>query len=522
MKAQITFWSGVGTVTGANFLLELTRQKLLGQELTGRELAQQNKQVTKKILVDCGLLQGEKMAPADNRKAFPYLPAEIDCLFVTHAHLDHVGKIPKLVRDGFKGVIYSTSETKQLAQLILEDSVHLIQREATEDGALPLYEQKDIFAAMALWKEIPYHVPTSIFPEDFPEELTGQSVSVYLRDAGHILGSAMIEFSFMGEGGMGGSVEGKSTGSKSDSSANDKNSAQKGKQTKIVFTGDLGNSPTPLLENTEWLTDTNYLVMESVYGDRNHEPVDERKKKLARIISDAVAHGGTLVVPAFSIERTQVILYELNNLVEEQAIPDVPVFVDSPLAEKVTDVYRRSSRFFNQGVRDHIAHGDQIFDFPHLKYTMTSRDSREIEQVTGPKIIIAGSGMSTGGRVTHHEAAYLPDPKSTILLVGYQALGTLGRQLQDGEKSVKIWMHGHDVAPQEVAVRAHIETIFGYSSHKDSDHLVEFVESTTPSLRKVFVVMGEPKASLFLVQKLRDNLGVDTIVPDKGKVYELK
>ncbi len=463
MKPQITFWSGVGTVTGANFLFEYAG---------------------KKMLVDCGLLQGEKLAPVENRKPFPYEPSSIDFLFITHAHLDHVGKIPKLVKDGFKGIIYSTPETKSLASLILEDSVRLLQREATQDGVLPIYEQVDIDRAMAMWKEIPYHTVTLVSGS------AGQpdALSVYLRDAGHILGSTMFEFSFTEEG--------------------------KNKPTKVVFTGDLGNSPTPLLENTENLTDTNYLVMESVYGDRNHEPVGERKQKLMDVINETVKKGGTVIIPAFSLERTQVILFELNDLVEGNKIPEVPVFVDSPLATKVTEIYKRSSRFFNQEAKDQIAGGDQIFSFPRLKFTMTGQESNGIERVSGAKIIIAGSGMSTGGRVTRHEIAYLPDPKSTILLVGYQAIGTLGRQLQDGSKAVKI-------NEQQVEVKANIETIWGYSSHKDSDHLVEFVQNTAESLKRVFVVMGEPKASLFLVQKIRDNLNVNAIMPERGKVYIL-
>ncbi|MCR4334612.1 MAG: MBL fold metallo-hydrolase [Patescibacteria group bacterium] len=450
-KLKITFWGGVGLITGANFLVEYSG---------------------KKFLVDCGLIQGEKFSSDDNRKPFPYNPAEINFLFITHAHLDHIGRIPKLVKDGFKGVIYSTSETKQLSQLILEDACAILTKDAQNDGLLPIYEMNDVNNAIGLWKEISYHNETEIH----------EGLKVYLQDAGHILGSSMIEF--------------------------------RTKEAKILFTGDLGNSPTPLLKDTEKIEDIDYLIMESVYGDRNHEPKDERRKKLADVIKQTAKRGGAVVIPAFSLERTQVILYELNKLVESGQIPSLPVFVDSPLAIKVTSIYKASENYFNEKVRNEIKGGDDIFNFPRLKFSMTGQDSIAIYKIPNPKIIIAGSGMSSGGRVTHHEINYLPDPSSTILLVGYQSVGTVGRQLQDGAKKVRI--NG-----QEVYVKAHIETILGYSSHKDSDHLVEFVEDSKATLKKVFVVMGEPKASLFLVQKLRDYIDVNAIYPEKGKVYEL-
>ncbi len=247
-KTTITFESGVGTATGANFLLETEAGK---------------------NLIDCGLVQGSKFAEDINTSDFPYDATSIKNLFITHAHADHIGRIPKLVRAGFRGVIYSTPETKRLAAVMLPDILTQMRREATEQKVTPMYDNNDIDKAMELWQEIPYHQTTSI--ADF---------SVTLRDAGHILGSTMFEF------------------------------VKNGK--KIVFTGDLGNSPTPLLRDTEKITDADYMVMESVYGDRNHEPQAERQAKLKRVISDTIKRGGTIVIPAFSIERTQVILYELN------------------------------------------------------------------------------------------------------------------------------------------------------------------------------------------------------------------
>jgi metallo-beta-lactamase family protein len=254
--------------------------------------------------------------------------------------------------------------------------------------------------------------------------------------------------------------------------------------------------------------------MDSVYGDRNHEPKDERDAKFRRIISETISKGGALVMPAFSLERTQVILYELNNLVEENKIKSVPVFLDSPLGEKVTEVYHRFVSDFNSGVQEEIKNGDDIFDFPKLHISQSLADSKEIANIPNPKIIIAGSGMSSGGRVLGHEINFLPDPKSTLLLMGYQALGTLGRTLQDKPSKVEINRHF-------VSVKARIEMISGFSSHKDLDNLVEMVSDTAGAVKKVFVTMGEPNSSMFLVQRLREYLEVDAVYPERGKVYNL-
>ncbi len=465
---RVTFFSGIGSVTGANFLLEAG-----GDTASTKPL---------RILVDCGLTQGEKTAEDVNREPFGYDVASIDYLFITHAHLDHVGRIPKLVKEGFKGIIYSTPETRDLAQLILEDAVGILDHEARRENLPPLYNLEDVGRVFPLWQTIPYHQSKELAP----------GLSVYLKDAGHILGSSMFEFS------------------RTDA----KDGSGTGATKKIVFTGDLGNSPTPLLRDTEPVTGADYLVMESVYGDRNHEPKDLRRRKLQDIINDTIDRQGTVLIPAFSLERTQVILYELNRLVESGAIPSIPVFVDSPLAIKVTDIYERSTALFNDKTQAVIRESGDIFHFPKLEFTLTADASRDIDHTKAPKIILAGSGMSTGGRMLHHETVYLSDPKNTFILVGYQGLGTLGRTIADGAKHLTI-------AGQPVEVRARIEQIMGYSSHKDSDHLVEFVATAHDTLKKVFVVMGEPKASLFLAQRLRDELGVNAMYPERGKGYEL-
>jgi metallo-beta-lactamase family protein len=388
------------------------------------------------------------------------------------------------VKDGFKGVIYSTLETRELAKLILADALGLLTKEAAREGLEPLYNQEDVNLVFPMWQTIPYHVET-------PVGDGSSGLSVYLRDAGHILGSTMYRFTY------------KDPAAPADASAKN-----------IVFTGDLGNSPTPLLRDTEPVTGTQYLVMESVYGDRNHEPKDERRKKLEDIINETAKRGGTVLIPSFSLERTQVILYELEKLVEGKLIPSMPVFVDSPLAIAVTDIYRKSENLFNDAIQAEIRAGETLFNFPKLEFTVTADMSRGIDHAKSPKIILAGSGMSTGGRMLHHEVMYLSDPKNTIIFVGYQGVGTLGRTIADGAKHLTI-------AGVPINIQAQIETILGYSAHKDSDHLVEFVATAQETLKRVFVVMGEPKASTFLAQRLRDELGVKALYPEKEQVYDL-
>jgi len=259
-------------------------------------------------------------------------------------------------------------------------------------------------------------------------------------------------------------------------------------------------------------------VMESVYGDRNHAPKEERKKKLKKVIEETIKHKRTLIIPAFSLERTQMMIYEMNELFETGEIKQqIPVFIDSPLATRITQVYKNYPEDFNSKVQEDIKRGDDIFAFPRLKFTVQTQESMAIDGVPNPKIIMAGSGMSSGGRVVMHEKHYMSNPNAEILFVGYQAAGTLGRQLQDGAKVVEIY-------GEEKEVRAKIDSIPGYSSHKDSDGLTEFVAKAAESgkLEKVFVVMGEPKSSMFLVQKIRDNLGVNAIHPEYKQVEELE
>ena len=449
-EAKVTFHGGTGSVTGANFLLEVDG---------------------KKILVDCGLTQGFKVADDVNWDPFPYNVVEIDILFITHAHVDHIGRIPKLIHEGFRGKIYSTLPTKAIAEIILEDTAGILSKN-TEFDLATIYSPENLKMMMTLWQGFLYHEKIKLT----------ENLEVSFRDAGHILGSAMVEFIFNGK--------------------------------KILFTGDLGNSPSPLLPDTEKITDIDYLIMESVYGDRNHESRNDRRKNLEIVIEDNYKRKGTLIIPTFSLERSQELLFELDELVEQDRIPVMPIYFDSPLAIRLTEVFKKYKDYFNDTAKKAISSGEHIFDFPGLHETLRSEESRTINTVPNPKIVIAGSGMSSGGRIIHHERHYLPDPNNTILLMGYQAVGTPGRLIQEGVKTVRI-------TGEDVTVRSHVVTISGYSGHKDSEHLINFVEDSSETLKKVFVVMGEPKSSMFLVQKLRDNLGVEAYAPEKGDVVSL-
>lgn len=448
---KIKFYGAANEVTGSNHVLEC-------EGIT--------------VVIDCGFFQGVKVCDEKNTAPFPYDVAKVDTLFITHAHLDHVGRIPKLFNEGFKGKIYSTPPTREIAKLILEDTLRIITEEAKEHGHQPLFQEDAVHRAMEHWETVAY---------DKVVELSG-GLSAIFRDAGHILGSAMVEFTRNGK--------------------------------KLVFTGDLGNSPSPLLPDTEQLTGIDYLVTEATYGDRAHENISERTKQLKDAIDETIKNKGVLMIPAFSVERTQDLLLELNDMVEGKQIPEVPIFVDSPLAIRVTKVYSQYSSYFNQETKDQIKGGDDIFKFPKLRFTERASDSIAIRDVPNPKIILAGSGMSNGGRIMHHEQHYLPDPQSILLLVGYQAVGTTGRMLEEGAKSVKIY-------DEDIPVRAKVTEISGYSAHKDRDALVDFVSNMKSQLKKVFVVHAELGAGLFFAQRVRDYLDIDTTVPKYGDVAEI-
>jgi len=326
----------------------------------------------------------------------------------------------------------------------------------------------------------------------------GAGNSATLHDAGHILGSSIVEIRWR------------------DKTQNTNNKSQTSEFERIYFTGDLGNPPTPLLKPPYFPTDADYVVIESAYGSRVHEDRDERKNILQKVIVETIHRGGVLMVPSFAMERTQELLYELNGLFNSGKIPRVPVFVDSPLATNLTEVYRKHSDYFNKETMYIIESGDDIFNFPGLKFTRSAEESKQINDIPPPKIIIAGSGMSTGGRILHHERRYLPDPNSTILFIGYQVKDSLGRRILDGEKEVKIF-------GEKVAVNCKVEAIGGYSAHADQKMLLEWVKAANGGgkLKKVFVVQGEEDSSLALARKIERALEVDAIVPKQGESFEL-
>lgn len=464
-KSNLSFWGAVGAVTGSNFKLDIPGAGPEGG--------------VARVVVDCGMFQGGRDAHQKNREKFPFNPAEVDVLLVTHAHIDHIGRIPKLVKDGFKGKIFSTKQTKQIAMFMFEDTARILAEEARRHGDdSPIYDSRDAGKALSLWETKSYHETFEIFPGVFCE----------FQDAGHILGSAMVRLTR--EQGKGGA-----------------------KRT-IIFSGDVGNSPSPIVRDAEPVTGANYLVLDSTYGDRNHESRQETELKFAEIVKRVVAEKGTLLIPVFSLERAHIILYQINNLVETGEVKPVPVFLDSPLAMRLTPIYLSSLELFNDEAQKHFSKGDDIFSFPKLKIVHTNSESEAIEHVHGPKIIIAGSGMSVGGRIPAHEINLLPDSSTTLLITGYQSSGTLGRAIADGQKTVTI-------TGQPVEVRARIESLQGFSAHKDSEAMLEFVDAASDTLEKVFVVHGELKSSLFLVQRIRDYLNIEALAPDKGKVYEI-
>ncbi|MBI2670016.1 MAG: MBL fold metallo-hydrolase [Candidatus Yanofskybacteria bacterium] len=472
---KITFYGGARTVTGANYLLEHGHTK---------------------ILVDCGLNQGTRYAEELNYGQFKYNPAEIKYVFITHSHIDHIGRLPKLYKDGFRGKVYTTTATRDLMAVALPDNLNKILDEAKEMGHEPLFIQEDLDGLMSLVEGVFY---------DEPIELEG--ITAIFHDAGHILGSAIVEIQWRTNYQL----------PITNYQAREENLSG---TRKIFFSGDLGNPPTPLLRPTEKIKNADYIVIESAYGDRVHEGRKERRSKLISVIEDTIKRSGVLMIPSFAVERTQELLHELNGLFNENKIPRVPVFVDSPLANKMTAVYQKHREYFNKETAYLIGSGDDVFNFPGLKLTTAVEESKAINNVPAPKIIIAGSGMSQGGRILHHEMRYLPDTNSTILFVGYQVDGSLGRRIQRGEKEVRIM-------GQTVPVKCHIENLSAYSAHADQLSLIKWVGGSTVqgggagNLKKVFVVQGEDESARTLANLIHEKYGIEAVAPVEGESFEL-
>lgn len=454
MALRITFHGGAESVTGSNFLVE-------GEK--GR------------VLIDCGLEQGPTASIREMAEPFPYDASTIDALILTHAHLDHIGLAPKLVREGFKGKVYATHATLDLMDVMLRDSVGLLTQEAAEHGIGPLYTEHELDLLMAKASPIDLHKETEVAP----------GLSIYFRQTGHILGSVSVR-------------------------------VKDADGTTLAITGDIGNTPNPYLPDAEPVDDADALIMESVYGDRVHDHKGaEREKALKDALARAIKRGGTILIPAFSIERTQLMLYEISNMMDAGDLPRIPVFLDSPLAIKVTEMYERhAGTFFKKEVKEELKKEGSIFRFKGFKDTLSREDSMDIDHVPGPKIILAGAGMSHGGRIGRHEALYLPDPKTTLFVVGYQAPGTPGRMLQDGAPKVQ-------VNGRWIKMRAKVESFSGWSAHADRDGLLAFAEKALPRTKTFFVALGEPASARFLAQRIHDYLGGKAVVPTAGEMWEV-
>lgn len=445
---KLTFLGACEMVTGSSYLLETEKRK---------------------ILIDCGMQQGSRFAETENYEPFTFDPKEIDYVLITHAHIDHCGRIPRLVRQGFHGEIISTYATLDFVQLMLLDSAHVIHGDAANMNKEPLYSEGDVTAMAKLFHGVQYNRPLTLT----------EDIVVTFFDAGHILGSSFIRVSHAGKN--------------------------------VVFSGDLGNPPVPLLKVTESLVPTDDLVMESTYGNKVHEPAFERKLLLSSAIYETITMGGVLLIPAFALERTQEILYELNDLVEHKEIPPVPIFIDSPLAIKATALYRNYNALFNGHTKYVIDSGDDIFKFKGLTFTPTREESKKINRVKAPKIILAGSGMMQGGRVRFHLQRYLSDYRNQVLIVGYQVEGSLGRQLLEKAKVVSI-------DGEQIEVNAKIRAIGAYSAHADQPKLLNWIGSSATLPKRIWLTHGEVEQARGLARAIQQRYNVPVQIPKHGQI----
>jgi metallo-beta-lactamase family protein len=453
---KVTCYGGAEQVTGSNFLVEFTNPN--------------NKGRVTRILIDCGLPQGLD-AEHNQWKDFLYDPKQIDFLFVTHGHMDHIGRIPFLKAKGFRGKIISTKPTKDIAYVSLKDALHIMTKDVEHGNMEELpYKERDIESAMGIWKAFNYRENIKL----------DQNVSATLFNSSHVLGSCFIQLNLGGE--------------------------------KVLFTGDMGKNSL-LLPEAEVPTDSDVVFMETVYGNRIHEGVDERKQKLLQTIKEEVERKGTLVIAAFAIERTQEVLLELNDFFEQKKIPKMPVYLDAPLAIEITKIFKHYESYFNEPIQKHLRHGDNLFRFQGLHMTETHEESMAINDVPGPKIVIAGSGMIAGGRIIHHVRKYISNSKNTILLAGYQAVGTYGRLLADGKKHIIFYGEPFDV-------NAKIVQLTGYSAHRDQEGLLEFVQMIQKNCKSLNLILGDKESLLDFRQKVYERLGVRAHICLQNEVLE--
>ena len=472
---KITFLGATKTVTGSNFLVEASG---------------------KKFLVDCGMYQGHSDIEDKNYDDFLFNVQDIDFVLLTHAHIDHSGRIPKLYKEGYRNPIYAQKATCDLCSIMLPDSGHIQEMEVEwknkkrkrqgKEPLTPMYTAQEAIDCLEVFKAVQYDKIIDI----------DENIKVRFNDAGHMLGSSIIEIW-----------------------AN-----EDGKETKAVFTGDLGNNDIPLLASPTMIETADYLVMESTYGNRLHIRNDEKANLFLDIVYETLERNGTVVIPSFAVGRTQEILYELNKIKENtddeefkikyEKLMQAPVYVDSPLAVSATEIFKENMNLFDDDVKEEMEKGDNPLEFAGLKFTKTVEESKALNESTEPAIIISASGMCEVGRIKHHLKHNLWNPNSTILFVGYQAPGTLGRKIVEGEKRVKIF-------GEEINVNARIEYIEGYSGHADQEWLLNFVYSFYTKPKHIFLVHGEEEGQEVLKEKIIENTKIPVTIPSFGETYVL-
>ncbi len=465
---KITFLGAAKTVTGSCYYIETRNTK---------------------FLVDCGMFQGHSKEIALNKEEFPFNPADLNFILLTHAHIDHSGRIPKIFIDGFKGDIYATKATSELCSIMLPDCGHIQELEnewlnrkrqrAGKHPVEPLYTYQNAVDCISLFKNVNYDEVFKINDE----------IKVRFNDAGHILGSSIIEIWI------------------------DEN----GEETKVVFSGDLGNKDIPILKDRTPIESADYLIIESTYGNRLHDDKKNKVERFVDIILETIERGGNVVIPSFAVGRTQEVIYDLykqRGKLDEKInkLFHIPVFVDSPLALSATEIFRRNLDCYDEEAREYIENGDNPLDFPGLQFTKSPDESRALNDRRDNIIIISASGMCEAGRIKHHLKHNLWRKESTILFVGYQAIGTLGRKLVDGAKKVKLF-------GEDILVNAKIEMIEGFSGHADRDGLLEWVGKFRKKPAKVFIVHGEEEGMGEFAGLLSQKFNLETVIPSKGESF---
>jgi len=459
MSIKLKFLGAAQNVTGSRHLLEANGTK---------------------VLVDCGLYQ-ERQFRERNWEPFTCPPESLDAVLLTHAHLDHCGLLPKLVKEGFKGRIYCTGATAEIAQIILLDSAHLQEEDAEfkrkrhkREGRKgprpvePLYTTADAEACFPQFSGVKYKQPVEI----------GAGVEATFCDAGHVLGSSIIRIKV----------------------------SLNGQDRTVIFSGDIGRPDRPIVQDPSIVEQADYVLIESTYGDRVHQGPEDTKKLIAEVINSTIKAGGNIVVPSFALERSQELLYYINELRLENAIPELPVFLDSPMASRITKVFKKHSELYDEEMNEFVRRNKSPFEFPGLKMAGTSDESKAINHIRKSVMIIAGSGMCTGGRIKHHLVNNITKSENTIMFVGYQAVGTLGRRIVDGEEEVRI-------LGQQYPVNARIARINGFSAHADKEELFEWLSELKKPPRKLFVVHGESESANEFGNYIREKTGWDVMVP---------